>query len=552
MAVGKCMGVRRSWRGVLICGLLLGSVLLAWAGYRYGHHPWQPGKSGARIALDLDHPDMVLSTHNLSEIPKDVVKAPLLAGLVDEDLAFYYEEDEARLSLEGTLRRLGFEHKLPLKDRFLATLLNAPAYIGFWQSAKGRPEYFVATLERGALAQLAEVWGKIALDDRQLQQVDTVRVGTKTSPVYTLRYGGQRTMVFAGHGERWVFVSHAGMVLADDNKTTPQGAALLARALGNPRPWDGVLATSQAARHSLTVGARALTLGYARFVPALQGLRVNFDGHSWQTELQLDAKALPAQTDPAAALSALWRAVPTGAGMCAALPVDWQASKQPLGDLLEDNAGVHAVVNAMAPFAAVCWYAGSRLSAPLFVAQADKPLPKKTAEVMARLAAKAWTEEGVAQDKGSRYGSTVASRHGMKTRAQDGRSFTPTILRRGSVLAFSPDRRHVDAVQAVAEKRAPAVADTLGSQGAAWLLLDPARLGPLVRAEVSDVLPADEESYLRDVARQRLWPRLEAWGKRQQPQALVQGEATGTGTGNGDSFTRLLAMPLGAAATTAR
>lgn len=200
----------------LISGIVLVAGL-AFGAYRYWHQaPHYKGVS--RLQVDLRNPELLLSTENLAELPKDVAATPLLAGLVDEQLVFHYEEDEARLSIEGVLRRLAYEHNLDIGDRFLATLLSAPAEIGFWRSGKGRPEYFVARLERGALGKLLDVLAKVALDDRQLKQAGTFSMGGDQVTLYTLDYGGGRTLAFAGRGDQWVFLSDPRLALDDEGQ----------------------------------------------------------------------------------------------------------------------------------------------------------------------------------------------------------------------------------------------------------------------------------------------------------------------------------------------
>jgi uncharacterized protein YfaA (DUF2138 family) len=148
-------------RGLYVfLGLL--AIVLAFGAYRYWHKvPRYKGVS--RLQVDLRQPEMLLATRNLAELPKDIAAAPILAGLVDEQLVFHYEEDEARLSIEGSLRRLAYEHKIGIEDRFLSMLLAGPAEIGIWRSGKGRPEHFVARLERGVLARLSEAFARMRL-----------------------------------------------------------------------------------------------------------------------------------------------------------------------------------------------------------------------------------------------------------------------------------------------------------------------------------------------------------------------------------------------------
>lgn len=541
-------------RHALLAFFVLLSGALAWAGYRYWHKP-PPYQGVSRIQIDLRAPEMLLSTRNLAALPKDIAAAPALQGLVDEQLVFHYEEDEARLSLEGSLRRLAYEHPLELHDRFLATLLAAPAEIGLWRSSKGRPEYFVAALERGALGAMTQALAKIALNDRQLQQAGVFSIGGRDLPLYTLDYGGGRSLGFVGAGERWVFLSDPGMVLDAEGKLTGDAARVLGDLLHGRHPWQDRLPQPASARHSLAIGGEALTLGYARFLPALAGVRFEHDGERWHTGLRLDRKSLPDNYDSNAGLTALWRALPNSPALCAALPINWQAVAEPLGELLHKDAALQPTLEALDPLVAVCWYAESRLSAPLFVATAGRALPPESSRLLAALAEKAWSApalpqegasgEGAHQGESERYAATVPSRHGLRQgRAQD-RAFQPAIARHSQRIMFSPDERHVAAALAVAARQAVAIGDAPALQRPAWLLYDPKRLAQLTRSEVQDVLPADEESFFREVARQRLWPRLEAWGNL--PSAGLFAGAAGK-----DGFIVLEAGALGAPSPTTR
>jgi uncharacterized protein YfaA (DUF2138 family) len=335
-------------------------------------------------------------------------------------------------------------------------------------------------------------------------------------------------------------MSDPSLALDTENKLTADAAEVLGALLRGKHPWQDKLPHSASAKHSFVIGRKALTLDYSRFLPALDGLRLNFDGKKWHPELRVDHKALPENYDLNAKLSALWRALPADGALCAALPVNWNTAKDPLKELLQDEAGLQPTLDALGPVAAICWYAGSRLSAPLFVAIADRPLPPETSKIIASLAAKSWATAGSLQAKGKeeRYVATVASRHGIRREGSQERSFEPTLAKQGDMLIFSPDRRHVDATLAVAAKRATALGDGPGMQGPVWLVYNPKRVAQLTRAEVQEVLPADEESFFREVARYRLWPRLESWGQKQAATAWVGTKAST------DGFVALEAKPV--------
>jgi hypothetical protein len=316
----------------LLLGLL--AVVLAFGAYRYWHKaPRYKGVS--RLQVDLRQPEMLLVTRNLSALPKDIAAAPLLAGLVDEQLVFHYEEDEARLSIEGSLRRLAYEHQLGIEDRFLSTLLAGPAEIGLWRSGKGRPEHIVARLERGVLARLTEALARIALDDRQLKQAGKFSVGGDEVTLYTLDYGGGRTLAFAGRGDHWVFLSDPALALDIEGRLTGDAEVVLGDLLRGGQPWQAKLPSSTTAQHSFVVGQRALSMGYQHFLPTLAGLRLDQEGGRWQARLRLQ----PTKPQVTQDMATIWRAVPLGAACCIALPVDWQAAAAPLATLLGKQPG---------------------------------------------------------------------------------------------------------------------------------------------------------------------------------------------------------------------
>lgn len=501
----------------------------AFAAYRLLHQP--PGYKGLpRLPMDLRHPDFLLVTKNLARLPKDIAATPALKGLVDAQLVFHYEEDEARLSMEGTIRRLAYEHNLDLNDRFIAALLAAPAEIGIWRGKKGRPEYFVATVERGALARFTQALTRIVSTDRQLKLASAIALGGKEVPIYTLAYGGGRTIAFAGVGDRWIFLSDPRLALDEKGGLSADVNEVLVKLLQDQHPWRDRLPPSAVAQHSIVVGAQALTMDYARFLPALSAFRFEHDGQQWHTALQLDNKRLPNPRD----FRSIWRAVPSGAALCAALPVDWSAARQPLENLLGPQPALPEVLAALDPMAALCWYPDSRLSSPLFVARTARPLPPPTATLLAALAEKAWARDGASQreadkDGGQRFVSTIKSAHGSQRDNNKDKVFQATLAYHDNIVYFSPDERQVSAALNVAAKRVPALSDEPGLRAGAWLSIDPARLGQLLRADIQDVLPPDDEAFFRAIAKRKLWPRLDAWGKQQPASVLIPGKADADG-----------------------
>ena len=66
----------------------------------------------ARGALvNLARPDVLIVSEELSALPRELLRIPLLRDVLTEDFAFYYEHNPERDMLAGTLRRLAFEHE---------------------------------------------------------------------------------------------------------------------------------------------------------------------------------------------------------------------------------------------------------------------------------------------------------------------------------------------------------------------------------------------------------------------------------------------------------
>lgn len=536
----------RSLRVFLLPLAVILLATLAFAGYRLWRQP--PQQQAAKgIDVDLSSPDFLLSTRNLAHLPKAVADTPLLGGLVDEQLVFHYEEDEARLSVEGAVRRLAYEHDLDLSDRFIATVLSAPAEVGVWRGYKGRPEHFVAVIERGVLGKLAETLAKIVASDAQLKLAGAIKTLGSNIPVYALNYGGGRSLAFAAKGDRWVVLSDPRLVFNDQGEISGEDADILLDLLRDKHPWQDKLKPAEKAEHSFVVSARALTLDYARFFPSVTSLRFDNDGKQWTIAVQLNDKADKADKTATSKpdFASIWRFVPGNASFCVALPVQWQAAEAPLQQLVDKNPALPDLLAALDPVAAICWYPETRLATPLFVAHAGRKLRPEAEKLIENLAQKAWATDGESNSEAGeegvqRFSNTVASAHGSQRDAEGNRMFETTLVRHDDLFYFSPDRRNVDAALAVAAKRAPALGDEAGLRLGAMLTFDPARLGQLLRADIQEVLPQDEEAYFRGIARSTLWPRLDAWGKQHQAGVLVPGKV------GDDGFVTLDFKALGA------
>ncbi|MDR2625545.1 MAG: DUF2138 family protein [Zoogloeaceae bacterium] len=516
--------------------------------------------------IDLAKPDALIRTASLSRLPPDLLRIPLAKSVLTEDFVDYYEHNEARLSLSGTLRRMAYEHKLDWPEQLLEGALDAPAELALWRDEGGRLKYFAVTMTRNTLARAIGM-ALPMLPDTQLRALGKLR-GTKT-PLLLLDYGKGHRLLLLIEGDRLVALSHPGMLFMtgageeealenapaeageDESAATEEeedgtevpgvrqsrrAAQVLAQLLqdkAEASPFARHFQLSGATpekKHELSLGAAVFTLGYDYFAPGISALRLQFDDQGvWQSAALIDDAHWPKE---GLASAALWSVMPHGASFCAVLPVNWPRF-EPIVDsislgLAEQTLQPADLLAYFAPAGAVCWYADERLYQPLFVAPLAKPFPGEVSEQLFLLTSLTYGNMNSAGLKGD-YSSEshmglwqgeIPSRFGEKTPDNEERLLHPAVGITGTALFFSPQKRLVDKAMSVANKRFPALADSLlkspagaEKQGEETLLfIDPSRLAKLLQKEMYAALPRDDEPMFRNAADAYLAPRLEALG----------------------------------------
>src|SRR5882762_473833 len=191
---------------LVISGLVVGLYrTIGWAQYA--------GRFQA-IDVDLAQPDVLVRTRSLTSFFRDLLKWPLAQDLFGEDLVFYYETHPDRLGLNGSLRRIAYEHDVSWTDRIVASMFDEPAEVMLWRGPKGTLDYWAIAATRSSLATILQQAAAIATKDRQLTLAGEVTVDGLDVPVLAFEYGPQRTLLVAARGDRIVVLSHPGM-LAD-------------------------------------------------------------------------------------------------------------------------------------------------------------------------------------------------------------------------------------------------------------------------------------------------------------------------------------------------
>src|SRR5690606_2863695 len=211
-----------------------------------------------------------------------------------------------------------------------------------WRDAGGRLRHFLVAIQRGGLARVLEPLAKVALDDSQLSRAGEFQVDGTAVPFYRLRYNGDRSLLFASHGDRLLLLSSSDMLFgpppepeegaaaveADAEEAPPAAPApSLARVsaetaeamLAGRQPFPERFGLSErgALGQRITLGAEFLALGYRRFLPAFAGLRFELNEQGWSSYLALNEVDGQGRFD----FAPVWRAMPMGASACVALPV---------------------------------------------------------------------------------------------------------------------------------------------------------------------------------------------------------------------------------------
>jgi uncharacterized protein YfaA (DUF2138 family) len=540
------MKMSRKKIAILAVALLVVAGVIIQAVWRPFAHR-KAAESGA-IVLDIDRPDAVIDSEALARLPRDILRVPLLHDVLTQDFIDYYESHTTRLSAEGALRRLAFEHQLDWRDELLRRVLDEPAHVLLWRSPDGRLGYWLMSLRRNGLAKLLQGLGNVAASDTQLSQVAKL---SGDVPVYALKLAVGRTLLFAAKDERLVVLSAPGLLLDDKGDLLSERADAVAEMLTSGRDSAArayaLDASGDAPKgHRLVVSANYLSFGYQAFFSGINALRFDFASNgnaaaTWQTSALIEPNKLPQQWNSAD----LWRALPASPAACASLPADWKEASGLLAKVVDGGAqNAAAIGDQLAGPAAVCWYAKSALVAPVFVARVKtldtagvaalkSALGKTFGDVIGAYEAKATQAEGdgsgyrrlpvTTREQGSgvavwqrpvsaRSGTAFSSNASFAAQLSAERYFPVTLALAHGYLIFSPEGRLVDDTLAVLDKRYPALADTLAPQRLprTILTLTPASAAGLIEREAGAALPADQEAVFRNASRTHLVPKLHA------------------------------------------
>jgi uncharacterized protein YfaA (DUF2138 family) len=491
-----------------------------------------------KLSLNLEHPDALIESEVLADLPKDLLTVPLLHDTLTEDFVFYYQANADRLGLAGSLRRIVYEHKLTVQDSLIADLLSQPAQLALWRSADGKLTYSLLRIKTGLLAKASlsmvnamQSIAEAAGEDRQLTKSADMMLNGEKIQFYSLRYLRSKTLLFAHHNGYLIALSNPAMAIDSENGEAELSDSALTL-IGHLFSGDNLFPdrfglTQSSVKHRISLHADHLMMGYQAFFPMLAGLRFEMDNTGWHSFLAVNN----GMTNKNLNVDALWHAMPADAGMCVALPLETDNIQNIIRKFAADKSGLADIDSVLSGAAALCWYGSSRMHTPLVALElaSDVQLPETDNELSGLFADiiggyEKKVEGGrfpvdsqdLASGKlwqrivGSRYGLYSADQAEPPLELASQNFFRVSFARHGSTLLFSLDDRLLRHALDTLDKNYPALSERVPAGSAMPIYLSPGKLAPLLELESMDSLPADQEAIFRNAAEKNLLPKIRA------------------------------------------
>ncbi len=320
-------------------------------------------------------PDALVVTQNLSELPKDLLKLPLVNEIFTEEFVFYYQDAPDVLSLFGSLKRIAFEHNVTLVDRLFTQILSGPAEIALWRSPSGRLEEGLMVLPHAEAVGLLKIAEAIAPSDSQLTLYTDPEASIWPEPVYRYEFRPNRALYLTSWGKRLLVFTHPKIPLPTSQRLDQWEEATEER-FGKSGPKDSLVQIFETGmpkdKHGIYLSMDYLSFGYDHFLSSFSTVKFLYNEESkWKAASlsEPSENAAPFVTD------ALWTVLPRKASLCFAAVLDPLKSSE----LIERSMGplvakTKQTLDTLQMPIAVCWYDESKMYTPLLLAKAKGPL----------------------------------------------------------------------------------------------------------------------------------------------------------------------------------
>ncbi|TRX01286.1 DUF2138 family protein [Candidatus Methylobacter oryzae] len=526
----------------LVLATAVGATVAEWKWQWFSRHFMTQSQESPdaieKLSLNFNHPDALIESEVLADLPKDLLTVPLLHDTLTEDFVFYYQANADRLGLAGSLRRIAYEHKLTLQDSLIADLLSQPAQLALWRSVDGKLTYSLLRIKTGMLAKASlsmvtvmQAIAEAAGEDTQLKKSADMELKGEKIQFYSLRYLRGKSLLFAYHNGYLIVLSDPAMVLDSENgkvELSDPALELIGDLFNGKALFPEYFGLTQSAvKHRISIDAGHLAMGYQAFFPLLAGLRFEMDNTGWHSFMAVN----DGTTNKKLNVDGLWHAIPADAGMCFALPLATDNLQDIAEKLPSAQTGSAEVDSMLTGAAALCWYGNSRLHTPLLALElAAKVSQPETDTALSGLftgiigSYEKNIEGGrlpvdsrdLADGKlwqrvvGSRYGLYSADQAEPPLELESPNFFRVSLARHGNTLLFSLDDKLLQHALDTLDKNYPALSERVPAGSTMPIYLSPGKLATLLELEAMDSLPADQEAIFRNAAEQNLLPKIRA------------------------------------------
>lgn len=460
-------------------------------------------------------PDAVISTQSLSDLPKDILKQPILKEVLTNEFAFYYLDSAEFLSLKGSLKRIAFEHEMTFADEILNYVMSTPADVIFWKKENGRLDDYMLSIERTNLIDFLMMVGKISASDKQLTVFDEKTEGSEKFKIYKLKYGQHNTLYFTNLGNKLIVYTDPRMPmptsqrlktwLKDDLYPTAQKEkGFFSKLFGSDEDSKN--------KHQTYLNLNFLTFGYRKYLSHIDYMAFSFnDKAGWQTH------ALLSGVDANEAFNTIdiWNAVPRSPAICLALPINHQMIKDLFAKIFTDEK-IDKVVSSFNKNIGLCWFADSRIYSPLYViktnGEVDNAFLEKAFDMSINKDALATTDTKMTKEKNNlTIVKFVSSRYGNATNKEKDKTekgFKVKLAAREKYIIFSADGNLVDKSISVINKKSPSLLEALSNKEKVAGVIYPGMLATLVKKSIEESLKAEGDSVFKEAFTKRFFPTL--------------------------------------------
>lgn len=456
-------------------------------------------------------PDVIVTSQSLSKLPNDLKKIPYIEdffkSLIWEDV----EQNSARLSLNGTLYRIAFEHDLKIEDILTKIFFNTPATVALWSGYKGTIKDFLVmvptSLPKDFLFQLAS----ITANDTQIFHDTVLSSDGKKIPAIKIAYAPDRNLFIAENN---------GSVFAFSNNqcglpSNPTNAFL-------KKTWPG--GPGETISQEIVISFKYLSGGYSALLDQIDSVRFSYDNQSWKTDI-ITTNNEPISQQPA---EVLWKIIPQDPALCTQFSANTKKlatifQKMPVSGL--DNQIIQADQTALKMFSkqtphqnvAMCWFEDAPYMAPVFVTKRPATL---TDEMIGRVFDKFIGSSEAELNKPIKVLDMVTEKTGQATlfkrnvsvsdlgphdsdespnseNFRENTYFKVTLAVTPDYLIFSPEEDNVTRVLSVVAKTFPSLAETLPTDSKnANLVFQPGHFSKLVIKSAEENIEDDFKSAL--------------------------------------------------------